>query len=669
TGVIHRDIKPANVMKTPEGRLLLSDFGLVKIIAESQGTRAQITGVGTPLGTPDYMAPEQGMGAEIDARADIYSLGVVLYQMVTGVVPFRGDLPMQVAMQHLHMPPPPPGEMRPDLPPEAEQAILRALAKRPSDRYARASDLSSAFRQALESAGVQLDNTLIVSSDTSNDGRFFKKRGLFDPMWQGSANEKPGQTADLRPRNSFSLPTLSGFLQPNSLFSSSEQREFTPLPSLVNEQADSTLVPQSQTRSLLSSFAPTGAPAQLEFAHAGGEQSQTFSPSDFPPQAGTTRLLGGPVAWQQDAGGPVPPPGGGNTTRSLGNQDAQTGAFPLPGQTGMLPTTSDTRALMVPSSYDGQGATTSMKLVQPVKVVQIPVAGEPGRFMTGFMPAVPLAAPPANPSAPEEQGPQNAFQKHLKILIVVAAVLLVLFGSGAFALTHFLSQQGTADQNNGSQTTLNATATSMARATATSQANTILSDPLTDNISNWPVDHRNGVGYAFKSGSYHLFVDDHEEDNSALAIYPNQTFGKQLGYTVTLWEIKGNNGDEFNWYGIFFRYSEKKKDGKTYQVFYALQITPSDKKYWFKKYDGSATDNQWESIQGWPFGKEYHSGLGPKFKNTVKVSMNGDRFTFTVNGKQIGTAKNGALPSGSIGMVVNHKGTEVAFSNMILTYN
>jgi serine/threonine protein kinase len=84
-GVIHRDIKPANILLTPEGRVLLTDFGLVKISAEGQEALRRLTGPGAPVGTPDYMSPEQVLGDQVDGRADLYSLGVILYQMVSGV--------------------------------------------------------------------------------------------------------------------------------------------------------------------------------------------------------------------------------------------------------------------------------------------------------------------------------------------------------------------------------------------------------------------------------------------------------------------------------------------------------------------------------------------------------------------------------------------------------
>ena len=127
-GVIHRDIKPANILMTVEGRLVLTDFGLVKIISERPNPQVRLTGAGAPVGTPDYMSPEQVVGQMVDGRSDLYSLGVILYQMITGTTPFQGETPMQIAAQQLQFPPPSPRLLRPDLPIAAEQVLLRAMS-------------------------------------------------------------------------------------------------------------------------------------------------------------------------------------------------------------------------------------------------------------------------------------------------------------------------------------------------------------------------------------------------------------------------------------------------------------------------------------------------------------------------------------------------------------
>jgi len=129
-GVVHRDIKPANIMLDRSGRVILADFGIAKILT---GTKVTVTG--TVLGTPAYMSPEQGMGEPGDSRSDIYSLGVVLYELATGRLPYDADTPLAVLLKHVHDPLPMPRTVNPSLPEEIERIILRALAKGPADRY------------------------------------------------------------------------------------------------------------------------------------------------------------------------------------------------------------------------------------------------------------------------------------------------------------------------------------------------------------------------------------------------------------------------------------------------------------------------------------------------------------------------------------------------------
>ncbi|GEM_PF-2512058 len=153
-GVIHRDVKPQNMLLYPDKRLVLSDFGIAKVAAQAalddgEQQAEPLTTLGHVVGTPDYIAPEQALGQPIDARADVYSLGVVLFYMVTGRVPFIGPQPMTVAAKHVSEPPPPPSQFRQDLPAAAEAVILKALAKDPATRYRSAGELSRAFRAAL----------------------------------------------------------------------------------------------------------------------------------------------------------------------------------------------------------------------------------------------------------------------------------------------------------------------------------------------------------------------------------------------------------------------------------------------------------------------------------------------------------------------------------------
>jgi serine/threonine-protein kinase len=149
-GILHRDVKPTNMLIERGQRVLLSDFGLAKMV----GDQESITATGVGIGTPAYMSPEQGQGEGVDARTDVYALGVVLYEMVTGRVPFRAETPMAVIIKHVTAPLPLPRSINPAVPESVEAIILKALAKDKEDRYASAGAMMKAFNGALtESPG------------------------------------------------------------------------------------------------------------------------------------------------------------------------------------------------------------------------------------------------------------------------------------------------------------------------------------------------------------------------------------------------------------------------------------------------------------------------------------------------------------------------------------
>jgi serine/threonine protein kinase len=143
-GLVHRDVKPANILVGPEDRAFLSDFGAVKELASAGMTRT-----GTFVGTLEYCAPEQVEGGEVDARTDVYALGCVLYEAVTGKPPFHRPSEVAVLNAHLHAPPPQVSKEAPDVPAALDAVISRALAKSPLDRYATPGDFVSAAKSAV----------------------------------------------------------------------------------------------------------------------------------------------------------------------------------------------------------------------------------------------------------------------------------------------------------------------------------------------------------------------------------------------------------------------------------------------------------------------------------------------------------------------------------------
>jgi eukaryotic-like serine/threonine-protein kinase len=155
-GILHRDVKPSNIMYTTTDDPMLTDFGIAKIL-ESEETRS-LTSSGVGMGTPEYMAPEQGLGYEVDGRADMYSLGIIFYELITGRKPYTADTPMAVVVKQNTEPPPDPRKFIPDLPTNVENIILKALEKRPDDRFTN----MGAFAAALEQLPQQETKTVVA---------------------------------------------------------------------------------------------------------------------------------------------------------------------------------------------------------------------------------------------------------------------------------------------------------------------------------------------------------------------------------------------------------------------------------------------------------------------------------------------------------------------------
>lgn len=153
--VVHRDIKPSNIMIDAEGNIFLTDFGIARIIS----AKAVLTASGAAIGTPAYMAPEQGLGQEVDGRADIYSLGVILYELLTGNMPYVADSPLATIYKHIHDPVPNILDDNPDLPISLQAFFEKVLAKHPPERFQTADELVSKFEQA---SGVDVSTQPVI---------------------------------------------------------------------------------------------------------------------------------------------------------------------------------------------------------------------------------------------------------------------------------------------------------------------------------------------------------------------------------------------------------------------------------------------------------------------------------------------------------------------------
>jgi eukaryotic-like serine/threonine-protein kinase len=162
-GVIHRDIKPANIMITRDGKVLVMDFGIARLISGPE-TAPQTSAV---MGTASYLSPEQAQGHSVDARTDIYSLGVVLYEMLTGRPPFTGDSPMAIAYKQVNATPEAPSSANPGVPPELDAVVMRALSKNPANRYQTGKEFADDLERARTGGQVMATPLLPASGEAT----------------------------------------------------------------------------------------------------------------------------------------------------------------------------------------------------------------------------------------------------------------------------------------------------------------------------------------------------------------------------------------------------------------------------------------------------------------------------------------------------------------------
>lgn len=587
-GVLHQDIKPANILVTADDHLLLTDFALSKVMTQEQALQVRQF----RTGMLDYQSPEQVMGKEAGVKADLYSLGAVLYHMTTGTAPFQGETLVEVAKKHLQVPPPLPRTKRKDLPVAAGQIMLRALAKRPASRFANARDLATGFSLALTvahtQAGVTQENILPSRSITSTG--LYATHGPFYPK-----------------RHTRITPAVIA-----------EQ----------NSDASSRFLPAA-----MASTPSTGEIASFTNSAVRSEEARESEEISLPkPEVNPNPIT------------------------------------PLTDTTSSLAQTMKPAGLAAPNT-DQANTGTIIKLTGPAKIVNMPIAGQPGRYVTGLLPILP-AMQQAEPEPTAGTSMKDWLQKRLKIFGLVMVALLII-STGTLWLAHVRS--GSTAKNYKDMIVVGTPAvgaTMTAQAIATANANIILTDPLTQNIHDWPIATSGTMLYVFKNGAYH--ITDNDDTRGAPAILPNLTLKGPFVYTLTMEEIKGDDTSVNNEFGMIIRANIQDKNGRTITTFYSLEVLNKvGGEYQFWKYDDSqgANTNPWNKLGSHSFGNEYHEGQGPKSINTFVIIVSGKNFTLIVNGKKVWTIQDSSFSSGSVGMLVNLKGTEVAFSNLKLTYS
>ncbi len=196
-GIVHRDIKPANVMLTRTGDVKVMDFGIARAMNDTGTTMTSASAV---MGTAQYLSPEQARGEVVDARSDLYSAGVLLYELLTGRPPFTGDSPVSIAYQHVSEMPVPPSQVDPGVTAEVDSVVLQALAKRTEDRYQTAADFRADVERAIAGAPVTAAVQAVTSQHTTMMPPVAAAGGAYEPMYD---------TARPRRRRGFAFWALS----------------------------------------------------------------------------------------------------------------------------------------------------------------------------------------------------------------------------------------------------------------------------------------------------------------------------------------------------------------------------------------------------------------------------------------------------------------------------
>jgi beta-lactam-binding protein with PASTA domain/predicted Ser/Thr protein kinase len=201
-GIVHRDVKPGNVMITPQGSVKVMDFGIARAVSDSAAT---MTSTAAVIGTAQYLSPEQARGEGVDARSDVYSVGCLLYELVTGAPPFTGDSPVAVAYQHVREDPRLPSSINPAIPPELDAILLKAMSKNPANRYQSAADMRNDLLRAL--AGQRVEATPVM-----NDAEKTTVLGATPGYGDGDWDEGDDEAARKRKRTRMVIAVVAAVL-------------------------------------------------------------------------------------------------------------------------------------------------------------------------------------------------------------------------------------------------------------------------------------------------------------------------------------------------------------------------------------------------------------------------------------------------------------------------
>lgn len=605
-GIVHRDIKPANVLMPAPDWPMLTDFGIAKLVNDNS---PQLTMPGLVVGTATYMAPEQATGRQVNARTDIYATGVILYEMLTGRVPFDADTPIAVLTQHLYEPPPPLTRLNPSLPAVVETTVLKALAKDPNDRYQSAAEMA----EALERVASQLQQ-----GDTNS-----RVTGLYYAGVQAFAEGQWDRAVENLDRLVAIEPDYED--SADLLVAAREARE------RAREEARKQMDQVRLRRST--------------------HQQQIQAPRGSEPAAPTLGEASQPAANSPSSVAPRAPVTGETTRFNVNDVEQFSSATPAVNETHRLP------AAGVPNT----SATARLDADQPeVRATGAPVAAGPTIVPAASEATAPRAKPATRPAGVASGAPPSRGRLWVVLgpLLAVVVVIAGLWLAGVFGPRATTTNAPTsAPIVSGNPTAAPAPATDVVpteAAAAPTAAQPEVAVPPPEGELVFEDDFHDGGqqsgledlvndtvfqrGYHPDKGDvYHLKL---LQPNDRRAVFLPRKSYTNFSMQIEMWDFS----DDFRGtaaQGVIFRVRDPGH-------YYALMVDPRSGRYTVRKYEAGG---KWTDLIPWK-----PSALVNRndTHNLVRVDSANDSFTIYMNDKLLDTFSDSSYTSGMLGMIVEN---------------
>ena len=621
-GVIHRDIKPANVLMPTPTWPMLADFGIAKLLKD---TREQLTLINQIIGTAAYMSPEQATSRPIDVRTDLYSAGVVLYELLTGRVPFEADTPIAVASMHVYEIPPPPRSLNPDLPPAADAILTRALAKNPAARYQSAAEMSA----ALTSLAAQLDRAVSRSQAT---GLYEAGVQAFEEGHWDVAVERLGKLAEMNPDYEDVTELLAAAheeqerarIEARHRIEQVRQRRQSTMhqpPHTLTEPSAAADTTSSSEAEATSALAPSRVPL---FENTSAEISENVDDQGTPAEASESR------ARVAEADAPV--------LMTAANPTNDVDASPATVRLNM-------------DEGDAPPAISAARVAPAPIPTTAPVVADSETIVQS-----------GEPVAPPRRRPTRRIIGATGVVVLLAALFILQPWQGVGAgseqpntvLTAGTVASGAVDPTAAAVVGMISTSTAAPAAPTTEPASTAVPTavPMPDPTGNLVYEEDFNAG-ATKSGLEDLIsATDFQRGMHDPGVYhfkilqPNTTrweiFPRHLYHNFSMQLEMWDNSDTFSGdvaQGLIFRVRDTNH-------FYAMLIDPRNHQYIVRKQDG---ENNWTDLIAWT--------LSPLIKqqadhNLLRIDGADNTFTIYLNGTTLASFSDDAYASGMLGMIV-----------------